>query len=64
MSHYDYMKSRELDSDFSFASLIMGAMRKADSINFEKLKNVFPEIANELQARYNASGGYLEGEDK
>jgi len=63
MSRYDYLKSKELE-EYSFASIIMGALRRADDINFKKLENSFPEITAELKARYNAGGGYLEGEDK
>lgn len=63
MSHYDYVESQRLASmNFSFATLIMGALRKADDINFRKLEQEFPEITAELKARYNARGGLLEGE--
>lgn len=63
MSRFDYDVSREIaKNDPPFASLIMAAMRKADSINIAKLAAVFPEIHDEVQARYNAPGGMLESE--
>ena len=61
MSLYDYNESKKLSvGDPPFASLIMGAIRKADDINAAKLKSAFPGIFNELQARYNSPGGVLD----
>lgn len=63
MSHYDYEQSRHLAIvDVPFAALIMAAYRKADTENAAKLKMMWPDIIAELQQRYNAPGGYLEGE--
>lgn len=63
MSRFDYDVSREIaKNDPPFASLIMAAMRKADSINIAKLAAVFPEIHDEVRARHNAPGGMLESE--
>jgi hypothetical protein len=45
-----------------FYTLLMAAMREADTDNLNKLQRAFPEVLNELQARYNAPGGKLEGE--
>ena len=60
MSLYDYKKSIEIDAeDHPFYALIMAAMRKADYDNINKLKSVFPEVYNELTARYNAPGGLI-----
>jgi hypothetical protein len=60
MSHYDYLISQEISAkDPPFASLIMAAMRKADSDNTALLANAFPEIFYELRDRYNAPGGFL-----
>lgn len=60
MSHYDYVKSREIEGlDFSFASIIMAAARKADDNNLMKLRSVFPTIVEELKERYNSPGGLL-----
>jgi len=52
-----------MSEDPTFASLIMAAYRKADTGNQTKLHQMWPEIVDELQARYDAPGGYLE-EDK
>lgn len=63
MSLYDYRESIEIGiKDPSFYSLIMAAIRKADSDNIERLKAAFPETWTELKARYNAPGGLLPGE--
>ena len=63
MSHYDYKESQDIDSkDYGFYALIMAAMRKADDINTERLKMVYPGVYTELKARYNAPGGKLENE--
>lgn len=65
MSIIDYRQSQAImsDGDFSFYSLIMAAMRKADTDNLEKLKSVFPEVYGELRARYNAPGGALDSKE-
>ena len=59
MGRHEYERSRALSVDESFHTLIMAAMRRADSTNAEGLKAVFPEIWDELQARYWAPGGLL-----
>ncbi len=65
MSHYDYEKSKEISAkDPPFASLIMAAIRKADTNNTVKLGNTFPEIFSELQERYWAPSGLLPEEIK
>ena len=64
MSYHDYRLSQGIAAaDPSFDSLIMAAYRKADTRNAEKLKAAFPEIVQELQARYDAPGGYI-GEER
>ena len=64
MSLHDYRVSQGLGADDPpFAALIMAAMRKADSANAEYLEQAFPMVWRELQARYNAPGGYLPGEN-
>ena len=64
MSHYDYIISIDLDrQDPPFYSLIMTAMRNADTDNMEKLKSAWPELWDELKARSNAPGGLLDGEE-
>lgn len=63
MSRYSYEESQEIaQHNFSFDALIMAAARKADSYNAYALKMAFPDLWEELQQRYNAPGGRLEGE--
>ena len=68
MSRHDYLQSKNVvsktddDGELSFVTLIMAAARRADSSNFELLSEAFPAIVYELQQRYDAPGGYLEGE--
>lgn len=64
MSMEDYQASRQLyhKLHYPFYGLIMAAMRRADSLNLEKLVAAFPDVWEELDARYNAKGGYLPGE--
>ena len=44
---------------YSFYALLMAAMRGADTDNARKLKDAFPDVWSELQARYKAPGGFL-----
>jgi hypothetical protein len=63
MSHYDYIASKTLSEyDAPFYALIMAAMRQADSTNAAKLRSAWPDVWDELQARYNAPDGVLDGE--
>ncbi len=63
MSYYDYRMSEQLAAkDTPFYALIMAAMRRADSMNENKLKAMFPDTWKELQERYNAPGGQLDGD--
>jgi len=64
MSHQDYERSRELADTERFFSLIMAAMRRADSVNEMILRAAFPAVWQQLQERYNAPGGLLPGEKK
>jgi hypothetical protein len=60
MSLYDYQISEKLAlEDYPFYSLIMAAMRKADTDNTVKLKACWPEIWRELERRYHAASGLL-----
>lgn len=53
MNLYDYKESKEIAAKFpSFRSLIMAAARKADTLNYGKLKTAFPEIIEELEKLY------------
>ena len=51
----------ELDAN-AFFSLLMAAMRSADTDNLDKLQAAFPRVHTELVDRYNAPGGELSGE--
>lgn len=63
MSLYDYRRSQDLErADVGFHALVMAAMRRADTDNLAKLQRAWPEVWTELQARYHAPGGVLEGE--
>jgi hypothetical protein len=65
MSRYDYKASQKIAAeDHPFYALIMAAMRQADTDNLAKLVAAFPGVADELQTRYNAPGGYLPGETR
>lgn len=63
MSMNDYKTSQRITAeDPSFYGIIMAAMRKADTGNAWTLRKAFPEIWDELQARYDAPSGLLAGE--
>ena len=67
--YYEYVGSRHCceaayhHMGNAFYTLIMAAMREADTDNLEKLRQAFPDVHAELVARYNAPGGKLEGEE-
>ena len=53
MSLYDYQKSKEIAAkEQTFASLIMAATWKANTLNFDRLKVAFPDIIEELEKIY------------
>ena len=61
MSFFDYKYSIHItQQDYPFYALIMAAMRQADSDNLEMLQQCWPNVWNELQARYYAPAGWLE----
>jgi hypothetical protein len=63
MSLYDYRASISFQlADAPFASLIMAAMRRADTANLAMLQDAWPEVWAELDARYNAAGGAIPGD--
>lgn len=63
MSLYDFERARELvRSDVPFYALIMAAMMWADTCNAALLRSAFPGVWHEVQARYDAPGGCLEGD--
>ncbi|OBB21109.1 hypothetical protein A5761_03100 [Mycolicibacterium setense] len=60
MSLYDYRASQQIGAaDPPFYSLIMAAIRKADTQSMARLRNAFPEVHAEFAARYDAPGGVL-----
>jgi hypothetical protein len=65
MSLYDYRVSEEIyKKDYPFYALLMAVIRKADDVNLLKLRLAWPDIVKELQDRYYAPGGLLEGENE
>lgn len=60
MSWPDYKASQKIELEgYSFYSLIMAAMRKADTDNLALLKSAWPFVWEDLQERYKAPGGFL-----
>lgn len=60
---YDYQRARELSlGDEPFYALIMAAMWRADSDNLAKLKAAWPDVWDELHARYHSPGARLADE--
>lgn len=60
---FEYEASKRIHGmDLPFYALIMAAMRGADSENVARLKLGFPDVWDELEARYHAPGGLLPGE--
>ena len=56
----DYEISKRISAnDIPFAALIAAALRKADTNNFARLKQAFPELTSDFKLRYNAPGGIL-----
>ncbi len=65
MSLYDYHQGLIIaGEDYPFYALIQAAMRQADTDNTAKLAQAWPQVWLELQARYNARGGVLVGEEE
>lgn len=63
MSLHEYKCSQAISAgDPPFYALIMAAMRQGDSDNVLRLKMAWPHVWEELQERYNAPGGLLQGE--
>lgn len=65
MSYDDYENGMAIEMEYDsddFYGVIQGAMRLADTDNLEKLKSAFPEQWKDLQARYHAARGKLQGE--
>ena len=63
MARSDYLASRQIESGgYSFAAILMAAMRRAGGSNLDMLRAGWPSLWDELVARYNAPGGWLPGE--
>ena len=64
MSKHAYEVSKEISlHDYPFYALVMAAMRQADTINLLILREGFPGVWEELQARYWAPGGVRPGDN-
>jgi hypothetical protein len=60
MSLHEYRTSQKLDEvDVSFYALIMAAMRRADSENAYRLRELFPATWLELQRRHHSPDGLI-----
>ena len=55
------LRALEIDGN-AFYSLLMAALRQADTWNLEILKDGFPGVYDELMLRRNAPGGLLQEE--
>jgi hypothetical protein len=62
IGRYAYEESKRLAAAGDFDPLLMAAMRCADTENTERLRAAFPELWDELNARYQAPGGVIEGD--
>ena len=63
VSLHEYLESRTISAsrpEPSFYALIMAAMRGAGTENALRLRMAYPEVWEELKARYNAPGGKLD----
>lgn len=64
MSLHSYEVSKHLSAqDPPFSALIFAALRKADTQNAMRIHTMWPELAAEFTARYNAPGGVLPEEE-
>jgi hypothetical protein len=60
MSLHDFKLARlSRVAELPFATLIMAAAGRADSVNYARLEAAFPEIVAETRARWNSEGGRL-----
>jgi hypothetical protein len=62
VGRHAYEESKRLAIGGDFYPLLMAAMRCADTDNTERLRDAFPEVWEELHARYQAPGGVIEGD--
>ena len=60
MSYHEYKVSQIIAiEDYPFYALIMACMRQADTDNAELLRETWPRVWEELDARYHQPGGLL-----
>ncbi len=59
LHEYEFAK-RLANSGAPFRAFLMTAMRRADTTNVAKLRAAFPDVWDEMNARYNAPGGRLD----
>jgi hypothetical protein len=60
VSYHEYVISSHLHAeDVPFYAPIMAAMRKADTENARLLRDAWPQVWAELDARYHAPGGVI-----
>lgn len=69
VSYHQYIAGREIEQTccergWPFYGLIQAAMRQADSDNLLKLRLAWPEVWDDLHARYNAPGGFLTDDER
>lgn len=63
MSYHEYKESQDISRQgFTFYAIIMAAMRQADTDNIIRLRIAFPEVYQELDRRYHAPDGLIDGE--
>lgn len=63
MSLHSYHISKVLSADDPpFYALIMAAMRKADTENLRRLREMWPAVWEELNDRYNAPNGVIKSD--
>ena len=62
---YDYRQARTeiVPQGYYFHALVIAAIMQADGGNAARLRQAFPELYDETQARYHATGGLLDGEE-
>ncbi|MBI1757999.1 MAG: hypothetical protein HYR62_02005 [Actinobacteria bacterium] len=61
--YHSYRLSGQIAAAYDdFYALLMACMRKADTDNARALRAMWPDVWAELQARYNAPAGLLDGE--
>ena len=65
MSRHDYRVSLELvRSGVPYCALLLAALARADSTNYQRLAAAFPDVAQELAERAAAPGNMLSSEQQ